>query len=183
MFDSLRTHEPQHTRPPCPSPTPGVHLNPCPLSRWCHPTISFSVIPFSCCPQSFPASGSFPMSQLFASGSQRIGASVSASVPPIDIWAWFPFGLTHLVSLKSKELSRFFSSTTVRKHQFFLVLGWLAFYHWVWIKIKRCLLIGEKCITNINSILKSRDVILPAKVPLVKVWFFQLSYMDVRVGL
>ena len=84
VFDSLRPHEPQHTRPPCPSPTPGVHPNSCPLSRWCHPTISSSVVPFSSCPQSFPASGFFPMGQLFASGGQSTGASASASVLPMN---------------------------------------------------------------------------------------------------
>ena len=85
VSDSLRPHEPQHTRPPCPSPTPGVHPNPCPLSRWCHPTISSSVVPFSSCPQSFPASGSFQMSQLFTSGGQNIGVSASASVLPMEL--------------------------------------------------------------------------------------------------
>ena len=92
MFDSLRPHEPQHTRPPCPSPTPGVYSNSCPLSRWCHPTISSSVVPFSSRLQSFPASGSFQMSQLFTSGGQSIGASASASVFPINIQDWFPSG-------------------------------------------------------------------------------------------
>ena len=94
MSDSLRSHEPQHTRPPYPSPTAGVYPNPCPLSRWCHPTISSSVIPFSSCPQSFPASGSFPMSQLFASGGQRIGVSASTSVLPMNTQDWSPLGWT-----------------------------------------------------------------------------------------
>ena len=94
VSDSLQPHEPQHARPPCPSPTPGVHTNPCPLSRWCHPTISFSVVPFSSCPQSFPASGSFQMSQLFALGGQSIGVSASASVLPMTIQDWFPLGWT-----------------------------------------------------------------------------------------
>ena len=119
VSESLRPHEPQHARPLCPSPAPGVHPNPCPLSRWCHPTISSSVFPFSSCPQSFPASGSFPMSQFFASGGQRIGISVSASVLPMNIQDWFPLGLTGLISLLSKWLSRVFSNTTVQKHQFF----------------------------------------------------------------
>ena len=119
MSDSLWPHEPQHARPPCPSPTPGVHPNSCPLSQWCHPTISSSVIPFSSCPQSFPTSESFPMSQLFASGDQSTGVSVSASVLPVSIQGWFPLGLTSLISLQSKELSRVFSNTTVQKHQFF----------------------------------------------------------------
>ena len=92
MSDSLWPHELHHARPPCPSPTPGVHPNPCPLSQWCHPTISSSVIPFSSCPQSFPASGSFQMSQLFESGGQSIGVSASASVFPTNIQDWFPLG-------------------------------------------------------------------------------------------
>ena len=119
VSDSLQRHEPQHTRPPCPSPTPGVHPNPCPLSRWCHPANSSSVVPFSSCPQSFPASGSFPMSQLFTSGSQSTGVSASASVLPMNIQGWFPLGWTSLISLLSKRLSRVFSNTTVQKHQFF----------------------------------------------------------------
>ena len=114
----LRPHGPRHARPPCLSPTPGVHLNSCPSSRWCHPAISSSVIPFSCL-QSFPASGSFPMSQFFASGGQSIGVSASASVLPMNIQGWFPLGLTGWISLLSKGLSRVFSSTTVQKHQFF----------------------------------------------------------------
>ena len=117
--DSLRPHGLQHARPPCPSPTPGVYSNLCPLSRWCHPTISSSVIPFFSCLQSFPASVSFPMSQLLALGSQSIGASASASVLPINIQDWFPLGWTGWISLQSKELSRVFSNTTVQKHQFF----------------------------------------------------------------
>ena len=97
VSDSLRPHEPQHTRPPCPSPTPGVHPNPCPSSWWCHPTISSSVIPFSSCPQSFPASGSFPMSQLFASGGQSIGVSASTAVQPVNTQDWSPLGWTEVV--------------------------------------------------------------------------------------
>ena len=119
MSDSLQPHELQHTRPPCPSPTPGVHSNPCSLSPWCHPTISFSVIPFSACPQSFPASGSFPMSQLFASGGENIGVSALTSVFPMNTQDWSPFGWTGWISLQSKGLSRVFSCTTVQKHQFF----------------------------------------------------------------
>ena len=119
MSDSLRPHESQHTRPPCPSPTPGVYSNSCPSSRWCYTTISSSVIPFSSCLQSFPASGSFPMSHLFAWGGQSIGASASASVLPMNIQDWFPLRLTGLISLESKGLSRVFSNTIVQKHQFF----------------------------------------------------------------
>ena len=106
-------------RPPCPSPTPRVYSNSCLLSQWCHPTISSSVIPLSSCPQSFPASGSFQMSQFFTSGSQSIGVSASASVLPMNIQDWFPLGWTGWISLQSKGLSRVFSNTTVQKHQFF----------------------------------------------------------------
>ena len=119
MSDSLRPHEPQHARPPCPSPTAGVYPNPCPLSRWCHPTISSSVVPFFSCPQSFPVSGSFQMSQLFAWGGQSMGVSASTSVLPMNIQVWFPLGMTGWISLQSKGLSRVFSNTTVQKHQFF----------------------------------------------------------------
>ena len=119
MFDSLRPHGLQHTRLPCPSPTPGACSNSCPLSRWCHPTISSSVILFSSCHQSFPASGSFPVSWLFTSGGQSIRASASVSVLPMNIQDWFPLGLTDWISLQFKGLSRVFSNTTVEKHQFF----------------------------------------------------------------
>ena len=119
MSDSLQHHELQHARPPCPSPTPGVYPNPCPLSRWCHPTISSSVIPFSSCPQCFPASGSFPMSQVFTWGGQSIGVSASTSVLPMNTQYWSPLGWTGWISLQSKGLSRVFPSTTVQKHQFF----------------------------------------------------------------
>ena len=105
LCPTLQPHELQHARPPCPSPTPGVHPNSCPLCWWCHPAISSSVVPFSC-PQSFPASGSFPMSQLFASGGQSIGVSASASVPPMNTQDWFPLGWTGWSSLQSKGLSR-----------------------------------------------------------------------------
>ena len=119
MSDSLRPHESQHTRSPCSSPTPGVYSNSCPSNRWCHPAISSSVAPFSSCPQSLPASGSFPMSQLFAWGGQSIGVSASASVLPVNTQDWFPLGWTGWISLQSKGLSRVFSNTTVQKHQFF----------------------------------------------------------------
>ena len=119
VSDSLWSHGLQHARPPCPSLTPGVYSNSRLLSQWCHPTISSSVTPFSSCLQSFPASGSFPMSQVFASGGQSIGASASASVLPMTIQDWFPLGLTGLITLLSKGLSRVFSSTTVWKHQLF----------------------------------------------------------------
>ena len=121
VSDSLWPHELQHARPPCPSPTPGVHSNSCPLSRWCHLTISSSVIPFSSCPQSFPASGSFQMSQLFALGGQSIGVLASTSVLPKNTQDWFPLGLKGWICLQSKRLSRVFSNTTVQKHQCFSV--------------------------------------------------------------
>ena len=110
MSDSLRPHEVQHARPPCPSPTPGIHPNPCPLSRWCHPAISSSVMLFSSCPQSLPASESFPMSQLFASGGQNIGVSASTSVLPMNTQDWSSLGWTGWISLQSKRLSRVFNS-------------------------------------------------------------------------
>ena len=108
----------QHARPACPLPTLRAYSNSCPLSRWCHPTISSSVTLFSSCLQSFPASGSFPMSQFFTSGSQSIGVSASASVLPVNIQDWLPLGLTGWISLQSKGLSRVFSNTTAQKHQF-----------------------------------------------------------------
>ena len=116
VSDSLWPHEPQHARPPCPSPTPGVHPNPYPLSRWCHPTISPFVVPFFSCPESFPASGSFPMSQVFAWGGQSIEVSALASVLPKKSQGWSPLGWTGWISLQSKGLSRVFSNTTVQKH-------------------------------------------------------------------
>ena len=119
MSTSLQPHELQHARPPCPSPTPGVHPNPCPSSWWCHPTISFSVFPFSSCSQSFPAPGSFPMSQLLAPGGQSIGVLASASVLPMNTQDWSPLRWTGWISLQSEGLSRVSSNTTVQKHQFF----------------------------------------------------------------
>ena len=119
MSDSLRPHESQHARPPCPSPTTRANPNSCPSSRWCHPDISYSVIPFFSCLQSLPASESFPMSQIFAWGGQSIGVSASASVLPMNTQDWSPLGCTGWISLQSKGLSRVFSNTTVQKHQFF----------------------------------------------------------------
>ena len=119
MSDSLRPHESQHTRPPCPSPNPGAYSNSCPSSQWCHPAISSSVVPFSSCPQSFPASGSFPTSQLFTWGGQSIGVSASTSVLPMNTQDWSPLGWTGWISLQSKGLSRVFSNTIVQKHQSF----------------------------------------------------------------
>ena len=117
VSDSLQPHGLQHTRRPCPSPTPRAYWNSCPLSQWCHPTLSSSVIPFSSCLQSFPASGSFQTRPFFPSGCQSIGAS--ASVLPMNIQDWFLLGWTGCISLQSKKLSRVFSNTTVQKHQFF----------------------------------------------------------------
>ena len=119
VSDSLWPHEPQHTRPPCPSPTPGVYSNSCPSSRWCHPTILCSVVPFSSCLHSSPSSGSFPMSQLFTWSDQSIGVSASASVLPMNTQDCSPLGWTGWISLQSKRLSRVFSNTTAQKHQFF----------------------------------------------------------------
>ena len=138
MSDSFWPHGLQHTRLPCPSPTSGAYSNSCPLCRWCHPTISSSILPFSSCLQFFPASGSLPMSWFFASGGQTIGASASASVLPMNIQNWFPLGWTGWISLKSKGLSRVFFNTTCQKHQFFgaqlslwlnsLIYTWLLTY-------------------------------------------------------
>ena len=119
VSNCLWPHELQQARPPCPSPTVRAYPNSCPLSRWCHPTISSSVVPFSTCPQPFPASGSFPMSQHFSSGGQGIGVSASISVLPMNTQDWSPLGWTGWISLQSEGLSRVFSNTTVQKHQFF----------------------------------------------------------------
>ena len=119
VSDSLQPHESHHARPPCSSPIPGVHSDSRPYSWWCHPAISSSVIPFSSCPQSLPALGSFPMSQLFAWGGQSTGVSALASVLPMNTQDWSPLGWAGWTSLQSKGLSRVFSNTTVQKHQFF----------------------------------------------------------------
>ena len=119
VFDSLRPHESQHTRPPCPSPTPGVHSDSHPSTQWCHPAISSSVIPFSSCPQSLPASEAFPVSQLFAWGGQSTGVSALASFLLKKSQGWSPSEWTGCISLQSKGLSRVFSNTTVQKHEFF----------------------------------------------------------------
>ena len=130
VSDSLQPYESQHARPPCPSPTPGVHSDSRPSSQWYHPTVSSFVAPFSSCPQSFPASGSFPMSQLFISGGQRIGALASASVLPMNIQGWFPLGLTGLISLLSEGTLKGFlqhciSKASVLWHSaFFMVQLW-----------------------------------------------------------
>ena len=143
VSDSLRPHGLQHARLPCPSPALRVYSNSCPLSQWCHPTISSSVIPFSSCLWSFPASGSFQMSQLFASGGQSTDISASASVLLMNIQDWFPLGWTGWISLQSKGLSRVFSNATVQKHQFFgaqlslwsnsHIHTWLLEEPWLWL--------------------------------------------------
>ena len=143
MSNSLRPHGLQHARLPCPSPTPRTCSNSCSSSQWYHSTISSSIIPFFSCLQSFPASGSFPISQFFTSGSQSIKVSASASVLPMNIQGWFPLGLTGLISLQSKGLSRVFSNTTVQKHQFFgtqlslwstsHIHTWLLEKPWLWL--------------------------------------------------
>ena len=119
VSDSLQPQESKHARPPCPSPTPGIYSNSCPSSWWCHPAISSSVVPFYSCPQSLPASASFPMSQLFTSGGQRIGVSASALALPMNTQDWPPLGWTGWISLQSKGLARVFSNNTIQKHQFF----------------------------------------------------------------
>ena len=119
VSDSLRPHGLQHARLPCPSPTPGACSNSCPTTQWCHPTISSSVAPFSSCPQSFPSSGSFQMSQFFASGGQSIEVSASTSVLPMNTQDWTPLGWTGWISLQSQGLSRVFFNTIVQKQQFF----------------------------------------------------------------
>ena len=121
LSNSFQPYGLQHGRFPCPSPAPRICSNSCPWSWWCHPTTSYSIVPFSSCFQSFPASGSFPMSWLFASGGTSIGVSASASVLPMNIQGWFPVGLTGLISLQSKRLSRVFSNTTVQRHKFFSI--------------------------------------------------------------
>ena len=149
MSDSFWPNEPQHARPPCPSPTAGVYPNSCLLSQWCHPTISSSVIPFSSCPQSFPASGSFQMSQFFASGGQSTRVSVSASVFPMNIQDW-SLGWTGWISLLSKGLSRVFSNTTLQKHQFFsaqLSLQSNSHIH-TWLLEKPKLWLGGSCLAK-----------------------------------
>ena len=166
MF-TLWPHELEQTRLFCPPLTPRICSNSCAY----YLTISSSVVSFSCCLQSFPASGSFPVSQLFASGCQSIRTSASATVLQKNIQGWFPLGLTGLICLQSKGLSSVFSNTTVQKHQFFGVQPSLQSSSHIY-EIKRCLLLGKKAMTNIDSILKSRDITLPTKVCLVKAMVF-----------
>ena len=164
MSDSLQPHGLQHTRLPSPSPSPGVCSNSWPLSQWCHPTISSSVIPFSCL-QSFPASESFQVSQLFASGGQSTGTSVSLSVFPMNIEDWFPLGLTGLISLRFKGLSRVFSNTAVQKHQysaFFMVqLSYLYMTNRKTIPLTRWTFVGKVVSLLFNML--SKLVSFPSK--------------------
>ena len=132
VSDYLQPHGRQHPRPPCPSPTPRVYSNSCPFSQWCHPTTSSSVTPFSSHLLSFPASGSFPMSQFFTSGGQIIGVSASASVLPMNIQDWFRLGLTGLIPWQSNGLSRVFSNTTVQKCKYICFLFWYYIYQ-IWL--------------------------------------------------
>ena len=136
MSFSLQPHRMQYARLPCPSPSPRACSNSCPLSQWCHPTISSSVIPFSSHLQSFPTSGSFPMSWLLTSGGQSIGASASASVLPMNIKGWFPLEWTGWISLQSKGLSRVFSKTTVQKHQFLYIF---IYFNWRLVTLQYCI--------------------------------------------
>ena len=157
MSNSLRPHGLQHARLPCPSPSPRVCSNSCPLSQWCHPIISSSITPFSSGLQSFPASGSFPMSQFFSSGGQCIGALASSSVLPMNIRDWFPLGWTgwnRWGNNGNNDRLYFFGSKLTADGD------WSH-------EIKRCLFLGRKAMTNLGSILKSRDITLPTKVHLV----------------
>ena len=154
MSDSLRTHGMQHARPPCPFPTPGVYSNSCPLNQWCHPTISSSVVPFSSCLQSFPASGSFPMSQFFTSVGQSTGASASASILPMNTQGWSPLGWTGWISLQSKGLSRVFSNTTVQKHQFFGIQLSLVSPKWsVFERLKKKVIQRDFILMSLHSLM------------------------------
>ena len=150
MSNSLWPHGLQHARLPSPLPFPGVCLNSCPLSLWCHPSISSSVTSFSSCLQSFWASRSFPVSQLFISGGQSIGASALASVLPMNIQGWFPLGLTGLISLLSKGLSRVFSSITIQKHKFFHTQHslWSNSHIHTWLLGKRYLWYRDLCLQS-----------------------------------
>ena len=155
MSDSLQLHELQHIRLPCPSPSPRVCSNSCSLNQWCHPTISSSVIPFSSCPQSFPASGFFPMSGLFAWGGQSVGASALASILPMNIQGWFLLGLTGLISLLSKGLSKVFFITTIQKHHFFgtQLFLWSSSHTHTWLLGKTIALTIQTLVGKVMSLL------------------------------
>ena len=166
MSNCLWPHGKQHARLPSPSPTPGASSNSCPSSRWCHPTFSSSVIPLSTCLLSFPASGSFPMSQFFASGDQSTGVSASASVIPMDIQDWFPLGLTGFISLQSKGLSRVFSNTTFQKHQFFSVQLslWSNSHIHTWLLEKPYLWLAKEMSLLLNTLYMLITAFLPRNV-------------------
>ena len=172
VSDSLRPHELQHARPPCPSPTPGVHPNSCPLSRWCHPTISSFVIRFFSCSQSLPASGSFQMSHLFTSGGQSIEVSASTSVLPMNTQDWSHLGWTGWISMQSKGLSRVFLQHHSSKES---ILWCLALQLWTEtanMKLKDPCSLKEKLWPWKKSILKSIDITLPTKIRIVKAMAF-----------
>ena len=173
VSNSLRPHESQHTRPPCPSPTPGVHSGSRSSSQWCHPAISSSVVSFSSCPQSLPASGSFPMSQLFPWGGQSIGVSASTSVLPMNTQDWSPLGWTGWIFLQSKGLSRVFSNTTVQKHQFFSASdsNWGQFS---FTKIFSLDLSSKNCVRNF-TIAKSLNYFMGGQVRIVIQFFSHLK--------
>ena len=177
VSNSLRPHESQHARPPCPSQTPGVHSDSCPSSQWCHPAISSSVVPFSSCPQPLPASESFPMSQLFAWGGQSIGVSALASFLPKKSQDWSPLEWTGWISLQSKGLSRVFSNTTVQKHQFFSAqLSSQSNSHIrTWPLEKTIALTGWTCVGKVMSLLLNMlprlDIKLNIRLPKILVAF------------
>ena len=173
MSDSLRPHESQDTRPPCPSPTPRVYSNSCPSSRWCHPAISSSVVPFPSCPQSLPASGSFPMSQLFTWGGQRIGVSSSAPVLPMNTQGWSPLGWTGWIFLQSNHFMANRCLNNGNSDRLFLVSKITAdgdCSH----EIKRLLLLWRKAVTDLDNKLKSREITLSTKVHLTTPMVFSV---------
>ena len=177
MSDSLQPHGLQHTRPPCPWPTPGVYPNSCPLSRWYHPTISSSAIPFSSCLQSFPASGFFQMSQFFESGCQSIGVSASTWVLPMNIQDWFPSGWTGWISLQSKGFSRVSSNNTVQKHQFFGITIVIILEHHKPHPPKTSSLTDKRCVCPDCS----TDQLLSVSFPLLgPLYFLRYNSIEIR---
>ena len=183
MSYSFQPHGLQHARLPCPSPSPGACLNSCPLSRWYHPTISTSVIPFSSCLQSFPKSGYFLMSRIFTSGGQSIGASGSASVLPMNIQDWFPLGLAGLISLLSKGPSRVFSNTRVRKHQLFgdQPSLWSNSHIHTWQWENHSFNYMDLCQQNILDISPLSDILFENIVPHIVGYFFVLRMVSLAL--
>ena len=184
MSDSLWPYEPQHARPPCPSPTPRVYPNPCPSGWWCHPTISSSVVPFSSCPQSFPASGFFQMSQFFTSGGQRIRVLASPSVLPMNTQNWSPLGWTGWISLQSKGLSRVFSNNTVQKHQS-LVLSFLytptltsIHDHWKNLPLTTWTFVGKVMSLLFNMLSRLVIIFLPRSKRLLISWLISREALN-----